>query len=102
MNNSSPPNRASTVFIHSLIFMLPFLALISSFGVGLCSFAFLLAAIFWRRPALAALRPHLPAVRPVLIAFALALLLELLNLCFSTGVLLRDMESPPVCWPPPA
>ncbi|MFC0166858.1 O-antigen ligase family protein [Pseudoduganella danionis] len=94
MNNSSPPNRASTVFIHSLIFMLPFLALISSFGVGLCSFAFLLAAIFYRRPAMAALRPHMPAVRPVLIAFALALLLAVLNLCFSSGVLLRDMEKP--------
>ncbi len=94
MNNSSPPNRASTVFIHSLIFMLPFLALISSFGVGLCSFAFLLAALFYRRPAWAALQPHLPAVRPVLIAFTLALLLALLNFWCSPGVLLRDLEKP--------
>lgn len=94
MNNTLPKNSASSVFIHSLIFMLPFLALISSFGVGLCSFAFLLAAIVCRRRAWPALQHHLPSVRGVLIAFGLALGLALLNFWFSAGALLRDLEKP--------
>jgi O-antigen ligase len=44
MNNTSPQSPASTVFIHSLIFLFPFLLLITNFGVGLCSFVFLLTA----------------------------------------------------------
>src|SRR5471030_1595428 len=60
MNNTIiPRDAASTVVerlaIHSLVFLLPFLALISNFGVGFCSFAFLLAAIvYWRAGRVAA------------------------------------------------
>jgi O-antigen ligase len=93
MNNTLSPKSANTVFIHSLIFLLPFLALISSFGVGLCSFAFLLAAIVTRRAGWPALLAHLEQTRGVLIAFGLTLLLALLSFWFN-GALLRDLEKP--------
>ena len=36
MNNTLTKFTVGTVFIHSLVFCLPFLVLITNFGVGLC------------------------------------------------------------------
>lgn len=94
MNNTSPQSTASTVFIHSLIFAFPFLLLITRFGVGLCSFAFLLAAIVYRRQGWPALMRHLTEIRGVLTAFAVVLALALLSLAFSPDGRLRDLEKP--------
>ncbi|TFW28764.1 O-antigen ligase family protein [Duganella callida] len=94
MNNTSPRSGASTVFIHSLIFLFPFLLLITSFGVGLCSFVFLLAAIVYRRVGWQALLRHLNEIRPVLIAFGAVFLIALLGFLFSHEVKLRELEKP--------
>ncbi|MRW92590.1 O-antigen ligase family protein [Duganella sp. FT80W] len=94
MNNTSPQSPASTVFIHSLIFLFPFLLLITNFGVGLCSFVFLVTAIVYRRQGWAALRRHLTDIRGVLIAFGAVWLLALLFVLFNHDGRLRDMEKP--------
>jgi O-antigen ligase len=94
MNNTSPPSRASTVFIHSLIFLFPFLLLITRPGVGLCSFAFLLAALVYRRQAWQALLRHLTEIGGVLTAFGAVFLLALLYLLASSDGRLRDLEKP--------
>jgi O-antigen ligase len=87
------PFRLKTAFIHSLIFLLPFLALISSFGVGLCSFAFLLTAIVCWRDARRPLQRAWPQIRWVLLAFGLSLALALAG--YLMGELrLRDLEKP--------
>ena len=98
MNNTIiPRDAASTVVerlaIHSLVFLLPFLALISNFGVGFCSFAFLLAAIvYWRAGRVALLR-HLSEIRGVLIAFGLSFGLALAQMLLRHD-LLRTLEKP--------
>lgn len=94
MNNTSAPSPASSVAVHSLIFLFPFLLLITNFGVGLCSFAFLLAAIVWRRQGWPALLRHLTEIRGVLIAFGVVWLLALLFVVFHPDGRLRDMEKP--------
>jgi O-antigen ligase len=94
MNNTSAQSTASTVFIHSLIFLFPFLLLITRFGVGLCSFAFLLAAIIYRRQGWPVLMRHLTEIRWVLIAFGAVLLLALLWFALSGDGRLRDLEKP--------
>jgi O-antigen ligase len=93
MNNTTQPT-ASRVLVHSLIFLFPFLLLITRFGTGLCSFAFLVAAIItWRRGWPALVR-HLTEIRGVLIAFGAVLLLALLFALFSADGRLRDLEKP--------
>jgi O-antigen ligase len=94
MNNNLAKSNPSTVFIHSLIFLFPFLVLITSVGVGLCSFAFLLAAVAYRRQGWPALLHHITEIRGVLIAFGAVLLLALAVLLFSPDARLRDVEKP--------
>lgn len=94
MNNTLRQSTASTVLIHSLIFLFPFLLLITNFGVGLCSFAFLLTAIFYRRQGWAALVRHLTEIRWVLVAFAAVLVLAILQGLLSGDGRLRDLEKP--------
>src|SRR5476651_1973963 len=98
MNNTiipraAAPTAAGRVAIHGLVFLLPFLALISNFGVGFCSFAFLLAAIIYRRAGRAALLRHLSEIRGVLIAFGLSFALALVNMLLRHD-LLRTLEKP--------
>lgn len=94
MNNTLTKFTAGTVFIHSLIFSLPFLVLITNFGVGLCSGVFLVVALYhWRRAA-PALLPHVTEIRGVLIAFGLFLLVALLNVALSPDGRSRDLEKP--------
>ena len=88
------PFRLKNAFIHSLVFLLPFLALISSFGVGLSSFAFLLTALVYGRDARAPLRRAWPQVRWVLLAFGLSLALGLVGYLFTRELKLRDLEKP--------
>ncbi|SFL49217.1 O-antigen ligase family protein [Rugamonas rubra] len=95
MNHTlSGPARGNSLLIHLLLFCLPFLTLISSFGVGLCSFAFLLAAVLTRRDGMAALRRHWPQVRGVLLAFGLGLAFAVLLMVLRHGVHLRALEKP--------
>jgi O-antigen ligase len=93
MNNTSAQSPASTVFIHSLIFLFPFLLLITRVGVGLCSFAFLLTALLTWRRGWSGLQRHLTEIRPVLVAFAATLLLALLLGLLSGDGRLRDLET---------
>jgi O-antigen ligase len=53
----------------ALAFMLPFLSLVTLWGVSLCSFVFLLAALANFGPCRSALARHWPAVRPVVLSF---------------------------------
>ena len=87
------PFRLKNAFIHSLVFLLPFLALISSFGVGLSSFAFLLTAIIFWRDARWPLHRAWPQVRWVLLAFGLSLALGLAGF-LAHELKLRDLEKP--------
>jgi O-antigen ligase len=92
--NNTPQSTASTVFTNSLIFLFPFLLLITKFGVGLCSFAFLLVAIVCWRRGWSGLVRHLTEIRGVLIAFAAVLLLAALYGVVSGDGRLRDLEKP--------
>jgi O-antigen ligase len=94
MNNTSARSTASTVFIHSLIFAFPFLLLITNVGVGLCSFAFLITAVVYRRLGWPALLRHLTEIRGVLVAFASVLVLALVLGLVSGDGRLRDLEKP--------
>lgn len=98
MNNTilprdAAPTAVERAAIYSLVFLLPFLALISNFGVGFCSFAFLLAAIIYRRAGRAALLRHLSEIRGVLIAFGLSFGLAWLNMLLRHD-LVRTLEKP--------
>ncbi|MGZ8289694.1 MAG: O-antigen ligase family protein [Telluria sp.] len=65
------------VFAGFLMFLFPFLSLVTPFGVGLCSFLFLIAALFVLRDGNAALRRHWASVRWVVLFFALNFLFAL-------------------------
>ncbi|MGV7209646.1 O-antigen ligase family protein [Oxalobacteraceae bacterium A2-2] len=94
MNNTLSTLSFRPLLVAGLIFLLPCSALLSSAGVGLCSFGFLLAAIVWWREIRPVLQPCLPEVRGVLIAFGLALLVPLAGLLLREGAMLRDLEKP--------
>ena len=93
MNNTLAKPTA-TVLVHSLIFLFPFLLLITNFGVGLCSFAFLVTALAYRRQGWAALMRHLTEIRGVLIAFGAVALLTLAFVALRDGARVRDLEKP--------
>lgn len=94
MNNTLAKSPASTLLIHSLIFLFPFLLLITNFGVGLCSFAFLLAAVVYRRRGWPVFVRHLTDIRGVLLAFGALTLLALAVVALRDGARLRDVEKP--------
>jgi O-antigen ligase len=94
MNNTLAKSTASSVFVHSLIFLFPFLLLITNFGVGLCSFVFLLTALVYRRQGWPVLLRHITEIRGVLIAFSGVLLLGLVVLALRGDARLRDLEKP--------
>jgi O-antigen ligase len=80
MNNNliklADPKQA---VIGVLIFLFPFLSLITPFGIGLASFTFLIAALFFLKPGFSALRRHWPAIRWVVIFFAFNFLYTLIS-----------------------
>jgi O-antigen ligase len=93
MNNTTQ-SPASTVLIHSLIFLFPFLLLITNFGIGACNLAFLITAIVYRRQGWPVLVRHLTEIRGVLVAFAIVLLLATLLGLLGGAVRARDLEKP--------
>ena len=94
MNNNSikwtDPKQAVIGF---LIFLFPFLSLVTPFGIGLSSFVFLIAALFFLKPGFAALRRHWPAIRWVVILFAFNFLYTLACF-FLRDQALGDLEKP--------
>lgn len=92
--NNTLRQSTSPVLVHSLIFLFPFLLLITNFGVGLCSFAFLATALLYRRQGWPALMRHLTEIRWVLIAFAAVLAVAALLGALHGAGRLRDIEKP--------
>jgi len=84
----------SAFAVNGLVFLLPFLTLITNAGVGLCSFGFLLAAIWCHRRGLPEFRRHLNDIRGVLTAFALACLFAGVSVLLHDGINLRNWEKP--------
>ncbi|GGY14066.1 O-antigen ligase family protein [Massilia dura] len=80
--------------VNCLVFLLPFLTLITNAGVGLCSFCFLLAAIWCHRRGLPEFRRHLNDIRGVLTAFVLAFLLAGVTVLLHEGISMRNWEKP--------
>ncbi|HEX8602932.1 MAG TPA: O-antigen ligase family protein [Pseudoduganella sp.] len=80
--------------VDGLVFLLPFLTLITNAGVGLCSFGFLLVAIWCHRRGLPEFRRHLNDIRGVLTAFALACLFAGVSVLLHDGIILRNWEKP--------
>ncbi|WP_371763856.1 O-antigen ligase family protein [Massilia sp.] len=77
--NSNPTNTREPmrVWIGTLAFLLPFLSLVTSFGVNLASFLFLASALIFFKPSRDALVRHWPQVRWVVLAFLLHFLFVL-------------------------
>ncbi|MCS0630684.1 O-antigen ligase family protein [Telluria mixta] len=77
--NSNPTNTREPmrVWIGALAFLLPFLSLVTSFGVNLASFLFLASALIFFKPSRDALVRHWPQVRWVVLAFLLHFLFVL-------------------------
>jgi O-antigen ligase len=72
MNSNSTNMRApARIWIGALAFLLPFLSLVTLFGVSLASFLFLISALIWFKPSRDALRRHWPQIRWVVLAFGL-------------------------------
>ncbi|UGQ45461.1 O-antigen ligase family protein [Massilia endophytica] len=95
MNNTLAKNAdPKTVVVTSLVFLLPFLALISKIGVGLCSFGFLLAALWCSKQSMPLFRRHLSDIRGVLIAFGAYFIFAGLVVLLSGEVTLRGWEKP--------
>lgn len=93
MNNTLTKFDVGTVFIHSLVFCLPFLVLITNFGVGLCSVGFLVVALYHWRRATPALLPHVTEIRGVLIAFGIFVLIAAVTAASPDGRT-RNLEKP--------
>jgi O-antigen ligase len=77
--NSNPTNTRAPmrVWIGALAFLLPFSSLVTSFGVNLASFLFLVTALIFFKPSRDALVRHWPQVRWVVLAFLLHFLFVL-------------------------
>jgi O-antigen ligase len=85
-NNPIKLTQPKQAVIGVLIFLFPFLSLVTPFGIGLSSIVLFIAAFFFLKPGLAGLRRHWAAIRWVVIFFAL-------NLLFMLACLLLRGES---------
>ncbi len=96
MDNKNSIRNADvkTVLAHSLVFLLPFLTLITKNGVGACSFGFLLLACWCYRDAGLALRQHYAKVRGVLATFVYGCLFAGLVILLNGEFNLRYWEKP--------
>jgi O-antigen ligase len=70
-SNSTNMGAPARIWVGALAFLLPFLSLVTLFGVSLVSFLFLISALIWFKPSRDALRSHWPQVRWVVLAFLL-------------------------------
>ena len=81
MNNNFIKTMGPTRFlIGALVFLFPFLSLVTLFGVSLASFTFLIASLFFVKRGAAALRLHWHDIRWVVLAFAFNFIFALLCL----------------------
>jgi O-antigen ligase len=87
-------DNALSYLIHSLIFLLPALTLITRFGVSAVGFAFLLAGIVCWRAAKPRFVRHLTEVRLVLTAFGASFVFALAGLLLHPDIQLRALEKP--------
>jgi O-antigen ligase len=87
-------STASAVTVNCLVFLLPFLTLITNAGVGLCSFGFVLAAIWCRKGGWPEFRRHLNDISGVLTAFGAAFLFAGVAVLLHPDIHLRGWEKP--------
>ena len=80
--------------VGALAFMLPFLSLVTLWGVSLCSFLFLLAALVHFRACRSALARHWPALRWVAAAFLINFLFAVFCLVLRPETALGSIEKP--------
>jgi O-antigen ligase len=94
MNSNATNTREPVrIWIGALAFLLPFLSLVTIFGVSLASYLFLISALFLFKPCRDALLPHWPQVRWVVLAFLLYFLFALA--CKLTrGITWSSVEKP--------
>lgn len=95
MNNNFIKMMGPTRFlIGALIFLFPFIALVTLFGVSLASFTILIASLFFVKRGVAALRLHWHAIRWVVLAFLFNFVFVLLCLWLRAGEELKLLERP--------
>jgi O-antigen ligase len=83
MNNNFIKMLGSSRFLAgTLVFLFPFLSLVTGYGMSSVSFAILLASLFFARRAAAALRQHWNDIRWVVLAFLFNLIFVLLCVLF--------------------
>lgn len=87
-------NNAPSYLIHSLVFLLPALTLITKSGVSTVGFAFLITGLLCWRAAKPCLFRHLTEVRLVLTAFGLSFVFALANVLLHSGIQMRALEKP--------
>lgn len=87
-------DNALSYLIHSLVFLLPTLALITRFGVSAVGFAFLLAAAFCWRAAQPRFVRHITEIRFVLTAFACSFAFALAGMLVHSDIGIRALEKP--------
>jgi O-antigen ligase len=82
------------IWTGALIFLFPFLSLVTLFGVSLCSYLVLLTALVYYKPGRAALVRHWPDIRVVVLAFLFNFAFA--AFCFATraGTQLSHIEKP--------
>ena len=80
--------------VAAVAFMLPFLSLLTLWGVSLSSFLFLLLALLYFKQSRAALARHWPAVRTVGFAFLIYFLFAVFCLVLRPDVGAGDIEKP--------
>jgi O-antigen ligase len=78
----------------ALVFLFPFLSLVTLFGVSLASFTILIASLFFVKRGAAALRLHWHDIRWVVLAFAFNFVFALLCLALRAGEHLSLLEKP--------
>lgn len=80
--------------IGALVFLFPFLCLVTLFGVSLSSFTFVIAALFFLKDGRAALARHWHDIRWVLLAFLFNFLFALACLLLRSDTHLSMLEKP--------
>lgn len=94
MNPNLTRYPAARLVVGALVFMVPFLSLITWSGVSAASFLLLIAACLTFKPAMAALRSHWRPAAPVVLAFLAQFLFALCCLALRRGEYLNLLERP--------
>lgn len=86
--------RPTQCLVGALVFLFPFLALVTLFGVGLSSFMILIASLCCAQRGIAALRLHWHDIRWVVLAFLFNVVFALLCLALRAGEHVSVLEKP--------